>query len=138
MPIPLPSEMTMNETAIAVSAPAMTALHDTPLQVALHAPCGEVITATLSPTIVVSSMICISRQCSVGDLRRQFSDGKCSANFAIQLPRFAPCLRLLSTRGSAAKSLLGTFPPRRVSHREVKLQTAVTTAACADKEESHA
>jgi hypothetical protein len=89
IPIPLPSEMMMNETAIAVSAPAMTALQDTPLHVAPHAPC-EFTTATLSPTIVVSSMSLFSRQCSIRGLRRQFSDGACNANFAIQLPR-SPC-----------------------------------------------
>jgi hypothetical protein len=59
MPMPEPSAITMKETAIAVMAPAITALHDIPFQAPPQPPEGEPTTATLSPTIVVSSICCL-------------------------------------------------------------------------------
>jgi hypothetical protein len=52
----------MNETAIAVMAPAMAALQDMPLHAPDQPAEGEPTTATLSPMMVVSSILFISRE----------------------------------------------------------------------------
>src|SRR5579862_4211797 len=131
-PIPEPSAITMMVTAIAVSAPAITALQDTPLHPAAHpAPAGEVITATLSPTIVVSSMRTLSQlflfRARAGNLQTGYRGGygilpsncrgsPCEPSNAVTVPQ--PCGLCLIV--AAQHFRFGTFPPHGIFNREVK------------------